>query len=105
MDEKIYESGKCSTRGGPVEMVYHNDHAGLARVRFSFSRNGFFFYGDDVWEALGKELKGNPVAVWILGRRLEQSSLVSLSFVLRDGRGLRTKDDHQALKQQCKRLA
>lgn len=64
-----------------------------------------FFYGDDVWEALGKELKGNPVAVWILGRRLEKSSLVSLSFVLRDGRGLRTKDDHQALKQQCKRLA
>lgn len=66
---------------------------------------GSFFYEDDVWEALGKELKGNPVAVRILGGRLEQSSLVSLNFVLRDGRGLRTKDDYEALKQQCKRLA
>ncbi|MEW8441099.1 MAG: hypothetical protein AB2689_23365 [Candidatus Thiodiazotropha taylori] len=81
--EDIYNSGKYQSRGADIELICHNGHAWPKDLHFPQSREVHIYEGD-VWQAIREAIRGEPVAVWLLGGQDRQLSVDQ--FVLQDGR-------------------
>ncbi|MEW8688766.1 MAG: hypothetical protein AB2556_23360 [Candidatus Thiodiazotropha sp.] len=102
--ENIYDSGKYQRGGngvrGKVE-ICHNGHAWSKDLHFPQSREVHIYEGD-VWQAIREAIRGEPVAVWLLGGQDRQLSVDQ--FVLQDGRTFRTREAHERLQAICAKL-
>ncbi|MEW8688955.1 MAG: hypothetical protein AB2556_24310, partial [Candidatus Thiodiazotropha sp.] len=103
--EDIFNSGKYG-RGGngghrSVELICHNGHAWPKDLHFPQSREVHIYEGD-VWQAIREAIRGQPIAVWLLGGQDRQFSVNQ--FVLPDGRTYRTREAHEKLQESCAKL-
>ncbi|MEW8389930.1 MAG: hypothetical protein AB2660_20660, partial [Candidatus Thiodiazotropha sp.] len=99
--EDIYNSGKFQSRGADIQLIYHNGHAWPKDLHFPQSREVHIYEGD-VWQAIREAIRGEPVAVWLLGGHDRQLSVDQ--FVLQDGRTYRTREAHERLQAICTKL-
>ncbi|MEW8333809.1 MAG: hypothetical protein AB2692_22955, partial [Candidatus Thiodiazotropha sp.] len=99
--EDIYNSGKFQSRGADIQLIYHNGHAWPKDLHFPQSREVHIYEGD-VWQTIREAIRGEPVAVWLLGGQDRQLSVDQ--FVLQDGRTYRTREAHERLQAICTKL-
>ncbi|MEW8689167.1 MAG: hypothetical protein AB2556_25375, partial [Candidatus Thiodiazotropha sp.] len=103
--EDIFSSGKYG-RGGngghrSVELICHNGHAWPKDLHFPQSR-AVHIYEGDAWQAIREAIRGQPIAVWLLGSQDRRFSVDQ--FVLQDGRTYRTREAHERLQAICAKL-
>ncbi|MEW8688960.1 MAG: hypothetical protein AB2556_24340, partial [Candidatus Thiodiazotropha sp.] len=96
--EDIYNSGRYRVTKAPIELICHNGHAWPKDVHFPKSREVHIYEGD-VWQAFREAIRGEPVAVWLLGGQDCQLSVDQ--FVLQDGRTFRTWETQERLQAIC----
>ncbi|MEW8689087.1 MAG: hypothetical protein AB2556_24975, partial [Candidatus Thiodiazotropha sp.] len=99
--EDIYNRGKYQSRGVDIELICHNGHAWSKDLHFPQSREVHIYEGD-VWQAIREAIRGEPVAVWLLGGQDQQLSVDQ--FVLQDGRTFRTREAQERLQAICAKL-
>ena len=95
--EYIFNSGKYQSGHQIIELIWHNGHAWSEDLHFPQSREVHIYEGD-VWHAIW----GEPLTVWLLGGRGRRLSVDQ--FVLQDSRTYRTREAHNRLKSDLRRI-